>query len=244
MYYLIKCHYFYAINFSVKTTTLLLSLFIFSLGGYSQQRIRQMLILGDSHLNGDFGEYLHKKLHETKRYDIYSIAIGGAGSRHFTMTMRNHCCGYKIRETCYGEEVVPKEKIRTVEKYAAGNNEIVGKAYKGQLKNVLSAVNPEIVVIALGNNYVNDHQTLVNMIKSQSPETQIVWIGPLLRSNMEPRMTAINQVVKKNNLFLVRSDDLIGSDTLTSGHFYGKMAQNWAYKIAERMNAALYTPKK
>lgn len=227
----------------MKTLALLLFLFTCSTQIHAQQRIKQMLILGDSHLNGEFGEYLHKKLHSTKKYDIYSIAIGGAGTRHFTMTMKNHCCGYKIRETCYGEEIVPKQKIRTIEKQAAGTNEIVGKQYKGQLKNVLAYVRPDIVVIALGNNYVNDHQTLVNMIKAQSPETEIVWVGPLLRSNLAPRMAAINQVVKKNNLFFVRSDDIIGSDTLTSGHYYGKMAQNWAYKIADRMNAALYAPK-
>lgn len=202
-----------------------------------------MLILGDSHLNGEFGEYLHKKLHSTKKYDIYSIAIGGAGTRHFTMTMKNHCCGYKIRESCYGEEIPTNQKLRTLEREVTGTNEVIGKAYGGQLKNVLACLRPDIVVIALGNNYVNDHQNLVNMIKAPSPEIQIVWIGPLLRSNLAPRMMAINQVVQKNNLFFVRSDDIIGSDTLTSGHFYGKMAQNWAYKIAERMNAALYAPK-
>lgn len=198
-----------------------------------------MLILGDSHLNGAFGEFLHKKLHDGKNFDIYSIAIGGAGSRHFTMTMRNHCCGYKIRESCYGEELTPKQSVRTVEKSATGTNEVVGKAYRGQLKNVLAHIRPDIVVIALGNNYVNDHQTLVNMIKNQSPLTTIIWVGPMLRLNLEQRMIAIQQVVKKNSLFLVRSDDILGSDTLTSGHFYGKTAQNWAYKVAERMKPAL-----
>ena len=227
----------------MKTLTLLFFLFFIGQQSIAQPRIQQMLILGDSHLNGEFGEYLHKKLQSTKKYDIYSIAIGGAGSRHFTMTMRNHCCGYKIRESCYGEEYLPKQKVRTIESFPSGNNEMVGKEFNGQLKNVLSYVRPDIVVIALGNNYVNDHQTLVNMIKAQSKDIQIVWVGPLLRSNMEPRMAAIEQVVKKNNLFFVRSDDILGSDTLSSGHFYGKVAQNWAYKIAERMNAALYAPK-
>lgn len=198
-----------------------------------------MLILGDSHLNGDFGEFLHRKLHDANKYDIYSIAIGGAGSRHFTMTMRNHCCGYKIRESCYGEVIPAKSKIRTIEKNSTGTNEVVDKSHKGQLSNVLAYLCPDIVVIALGNNYVNDHQTLVNMIKAQSPHAVIIWVGPMLRSNFEQRISAINQVVKKNNLHLVRSDDIIGSDTLTMGHFYGKSAQNWAYKIADRMSKVL-----
>lgn len=218
-------------------TLCLCGLFPYTLSG--QQRIRQMLILGDSHLNGEFGEYLQKRLHETKAFDIYSIAIGGAGSRHFTMTLRNHCCGYKIRESCYGETYTAKDRIRTPEKAATGTNEIVAKPHRGQLKNVLAYLNPDVVVIALGNNYVNDHQTLVNLIKAQSAATQIIWIGPMLRMNLTERMSAINQVVKKNSLFLVRSDDILGSDTLTSGHFYGKTAQNWANKVADRMKPAL-----
>lgn len=209
----------------------------------AQPRIRQMLILGDSHLNGEFGEYLQKKLHDSKNFDIYSIAIGGAGSRHFTMTLRNHCCGYRIRESCYGETYGPKDRIRTLEKASTGTNELVAKAHKGQLKNVLAYLNPDIVVIALGNNYVNDHQTLVNLIKAQSAGTQIIWVGPMLRMNLSQRMAAIQQVVKKNSLFLVRSDDILGSDTLTSGHFYGKTAQNWANKVAERMTPALHQPQ-
>lgn len=217
----------------------LLFIGLFPFAGQSQPRIRQMLILGDSHLNGEFGEFLQKKLHENKDFDILSIAIGGAGSRHFTLTMRNHCCGFKIRETCYGETYGPKDRVRTLENAATGTNEIVGKAFRGQLKNVLAHFQPDLVVIALGNNYVNDHQNLVNMIKTQSAGAQIVWVGPMLRMNLSERMTAINQVVKKNNLFLVRSDDILGSDTLTSGHFYGKTAQNWASKVAERMKPAL-----
>ena len=230
----------------MKARTLLLILFL-SAGRHlvsgQTVHIRQMLILGDSHLNGEFGEFLQKKLHGTQPLDIYSIAIGGAGSRHFTMTMRNHCCGFKIRESCYGEALTPREKIRTLEKAASGTGEIVGKPFNGQLSGVLGHVQPDIVVIALGNNYVNDHQVLVNMIRKQSAKTSIIWIGPMLRMNLEQRMTAIEQVVKRNSLFLVRSDDLLGSDTLTSGHFYGKTAQNWADKVVERMAPALYTPR-
>ena len=236
---------FTSIILTVKTKTLLTLLLcgVIHVSPWAQPPIRQMLILGDSHLNGQFGEFLQKKLHESKAFDIYSIAIGGAGSRHFTMTMRNHCCGFRIRESCYGETYTSKDLIRTLEKASTGTNEIVGKAFKGQLKNVLAYLRPDVVVIALGNNYVNDHQTLVNMIKAQSPDTRIIWVGPMLRMNLGERMTAINQVVKKNSLFLVRSDDILGSDTLTSGHFYGTTAKNWAYKVAERMKPALHSPQ-
>ncbi|MCG9912085.1 MAG: SGNH/GDSL hydrolase family protein [Flavobacteriales bacterium] len=206
----------------------------------AQNDIKQILILGDSHLNGAFGEYLQTKLHETGRFDIYSISIGGAGTRHFTMTLKNHCCGYKIRETCSGEIINPKTKIRTVEKSNSLTNEVIGKAYKGQLKNIICDKKPDYVVICLGNNYVNDHQNLVNTIKENHPVSRIIWVGPYLRRNFTPRIKAIEQVVLKNDIFLVRSDDILGHDTLSSAHFYGKTAQNWANKVIDRMRPVLF----
>jgi len=223
----------------VKTKALFPFLLLLLCSQAFSQDIRQVLVLGDSHLNGEFGESLQRKLHDAGKYDILSIAIGGAGSRHFTMTMKNHCCGFKIRESCAGEVIPAKTKIRTIEKASTLTNEIVGKTYKGQLKNVVAQLQPQYVIVALGNNFVNDHQTLVSIIKDNAPLAKIIWVGPVLRTNFEPRIKAIEQVVNKNKLFLVRSDDIIGSDTLTSTHFYGKTAQSWAGKVVERMKPAL-----
>lgn len=206
---------------------------------YAQQPVRQILILGDSHLNGEFGEQMHRKLAELKAFDVYSISIGGAGSKHFTLPLRNHCCGYKIRESCHDEVIPVKQKVRTIEKNIVGNNEMVAKMYNGQLNKVLEYIAPKLVLIALGNNYVNDHQNLVNIIRLQAPDAKIIWIGPVLRSNMEPRLKAIDKVVAQNNILFIRSDDLVGHDTITSTHFYGKTAQNWAGKIVERLSISV-----
>ncbi len=166
-------------------------------------------------------------------YDIYSITIGGAGSRHFTMTMRNHRCGYRIRESCYGETYTSKDRIRLLEK-PPPHQRTGGQSAQRPTQNVLAYLNLDIVVIALGNNYVNDHQSLVNLIKAQSAHTQIIC-RPMLRLNLTQRMTAINQVVKKNSLFLVRSDDILGKRYPYVGPFLWKNGTKLGHKVAERM---------
>src|SRR5689334_16213018 len=97
--------------------------------------IKNVLILGDSHFVGHFGEYVHKNLHETNKYDILSVAISGAGSKHFTLTLKNFCCGYKIRYSCAGlpPEETKKSEVIILEKSSAGTNGIIGKSWKGKL---------------------------------------------------------------------------------------------------------------
>ena len=72
---------------------------------------------------------------------------------------------------------------------------------------------PEVVVIALGNNFNNSHQNLIDIIHGENPNSEIIWIGPMKRENLDKRIRAIDRVVKDNSLFFVRSDDVIGSDT-------------------------------
>ncbi|HEY8365592.1 MAG TPA: hypothetical protein VIL57_00455 [Bacteroidia bacterium] len=209
---------------------------------YSQdttQKSKSILILGDSHLVGDFGEYLHRYLYKMDKYDITSIAIGGAGSVHFTMTMKNFCCGYKIRVSKKGEVVGEKERFRTLEIQRVLTNEVVYKEYDGKLSKLVAAEKPDIVLIALGSNYVNAHQDLINIIQSNSADSKIIWIGPFLRENFQARIDAILKITNKYKIPLVRSDDIIGNDTLTTTHFYGKTASNWALKVTERLKPHL-----
>jgi lysophospholipase L1-like esterase len=203
-------------------------------------RIRQILILGDSHLNGDFGEYLQKRLHAMARYDILSIAIGGSGSRHFVLPMTNFCCGYKIRETCYGEIIPDRERIRTIEKNTAYSGEVVAKAFRGRLSRVLSHYSPDIVILALGSNNTNAHQELVSIIRKYSSSCPIIWIGPFNRSKVQDRIRLILETIRRNpDMYYVKSEDILGHDTLTSGHFYGKSAMKWAQTVTERMKPLL-----
>jgi hypothetical protein len=205
--------------------------------------VRRIMIIGDSHLMGYFGESLQLTLHAAGHYDILSIAIGGAGSRNFTMTMRNNCCGYKIRESFYDETFDKKNRIRTLEACNYLSGEIVGKIYKGQLSSVLHQFDPHIVIIALGHNYINDHQNLINIFFNYSKTMNIVWVGPFLNRGISQQMYAINKVVQQNNLFLVRSDDIIGSDTASCAHYYGRAVDKWTAKVVDRMAPVIHAPE-
>jgi hypothetical protein len=206
--------------------------------------IKNVLILGDSHFVGHFGEYLHENLHETNKYDILSVAISGAGSKHFTLTLKNFCCGYKIRYSCAGmhPEENKKTEVIILEKSSAGNNGIIGKAWKGNLPVLMSSWMPDLVVFSLGSNNVNSHQALVDIIRNYHPSIPIIWIGPFKRKGNLDRYKLIEKTVKDNaNIHLVRSDDILGHDTITMAHYYGKTAQKWANKVTERMKPILST---
>jgi len=199
------------------------------------QYVRRILILGDSHFLGSFGEMFHRNLHETEQFDILSIAIGGAGSRNYTMTMRNNCCGYTIRES-FHDELIPKNgRLRRIEGSNTLSGELVGKPFGGRVEKVVEHIDPHILIIALGHNYINDHQNLIDLIFSYNPNITVVWVAPFRNRQINRQLHDINKVVKQNSIFLIRSDDIIGSDTAGCAHFYGRAAQNWADKVAERM---------
>lgn len=200
--------------------------------------VKNVLILGDSHFVGHFGEYVHKNLHETNKYDIFSIAISGAGSKHFTLTLKNFCCGYKIRYSCAGEKPADDKKSSVVilEKSSAGNNGVIGKTWNGKLPEMMKYWMPDIVVFSLGSNNVNSHQSLVDIVRSYQPAIPIIWIGPFKRKGNADRYKLIEKTIKDNdNIHLVRSDDILGHDTITMAHYYGKVAQKWANKVTDRM---------
>lgn len=201
--------------------------------------VQRVLILGDSHVLGFFGEQLQRKIHESGTFDILSFAIGGAGSRNYTMTMRNNCCGYKIRESYWNEDISGKKPIRVIESCNYLSEELIGKKYKGRIQNVLKQYDPHVIVIALGHNYINDHQNLVNLIYSYNQNIEIVWVAPFKNRYIDRQMYSIQQVVKNNPVFLVRSDDIIGSDTAVCAHYSGRAVTNWATKVVERMQPVL-----
>ncbi len=197
---------------------------------------KSVLILGDSHLMGAFGEHLHRKLHELGNLNIMSVAVGGAGSLHFTKTMKNFCCGYKIRSTCYDLIITPKQSIPVIEFSNTKTDELIAKFASGNIEQLVRLINPDVVMIALGSNFSNAHKDLVKNITQTNHSTAIMWIGPFMRKNFEPRIAAINKTMKEyNQICLFRSDDIIGHDTIGSYHYYGRKAQIWAETIIERM---------
>lgn len=214
---------------------------LLSLPGYS---VKNVLILGDSHFVGHFGEYVHKNLHETNKYDILSVAISGAGSKHFTLVLKNFCCGYKIRYSCAGlsEDESKKNEVMIIEKSSTGTNTLIGKTWKGKLPVLIDNWKPDLVVFSLGSNNVNSHQSLVDIIRSYQASIPIVWIGPFKRKGNSERYKLIEKTIKDNeNIHLVRSDDILGHDTITMAHYYGKTAQKWANKVTDRMKPILTT---
>ena len=222
-----------------KATLVFLLLFIwFILPSFA---IKNLLILGDSHFVGHFGEYVHKNLHETDKYDILSIAISGAGSKHFTMTLKNFCCGYKIRQSCAGKGDGSKSEVIILEKSSSGTNGIIGKNWKGKLPAMISFWMPDIVIFSLGSNNVNSHQALIDIVRSYHYTIPIIWIGPFKRKGNSERYRLIERTVNENeNVHLVRSDDILGHDTITMAHYYGKTALKWANKVTERMKPILF----
>ena len=222
-----------------KKLLLLLSLSWLSFPAFA---IKNVLILGDSHFVGHFGEYVHENLHEINKYDVLSVAISGAGSKHFTLTLKNFCCGYKIRYSCAGEgqEDDKNAGVVVLEKSSSGTNAVIGKTWKGKLPLLLTYWMPDLVIFSLGSNNVNSHQDLVDIVRSYQSAIPIIWIGPFKRKGNTERYKLIEKTMKDNeNIHLVRSDDILGHDTITMAHYYGKTAQKWANKVTERMKPIL-----
>ncbi|MBL0912660.1 MAG: hypothetical protein IBJ09_09835 [Bacteroidia bacterium] len=199
----------------------------------------RVLIIGDSHLVGDFGEYLHRKIHKLDMFDVISLGIGGAGTMHFTQTLKNFCCGYKIRESRKGEIIADKAKVRVLERSGVYTGEVILKNHGGKLGSYLKVLLPDYLIIALGSNYTNAHDDLIKIIQTNAPSTHIIWVGPFRRSRFSERIDPIIRTTTKYKIPLVRSDDVVGNDTLTSAHFYGKTALRWAEKVTERLKPHL-----
>jgi len=219
-----------------KTTILILSLsWITGLQAFTEPK--SILVLGDSHMKGYFGEFFHKKLHNEGRFFILNVAIGGAGTKTFTHDqLRSTCCGYRVRYTCPESKLKEKEWIPVLESGEDSEDRLICRVYGSSLYLVLQKFKPDLVIIALGSNYYNAHYELIRILENYKSEIPIVWVGPYNRKNADLRYSAIERVMEnKPNGLLVRSDDILGSDTLTQKHFVGKTARFWAHTVVDRM---------
>jgi hypothetical protein len=219
-----------------KTIFFILAISIFaSASAYTEPR--SILVLGDSHMKGYFGEFFHKKLHSEGRFFILNVAIGGAGTKTFTHDqLRSTCCGYRVRYTCPESKLKDKEWIPTLESCEDSEDRLICKVYGSTLAMVLQKFKPDLVIIALGSNYYNAHGELLRIIETYKINIPFVWVGPYNRVNADMRYDAIyDALAYRNNGILVRSDDILGSDTLTQKHFVGKTAKMWAHTVVDRM---------
>lgn len=215
------------------------SLLVVPLGALCLQA-QTVLVIGGSHLVGDFGEYFHREIHKLNRYDVLSLGIGGAGSLHFTSTLKNHCCGYKFWESCRGEKLSKGQKIGVLEEGKGVDGRMILPGFHSQLGEVLQAYRPEVVVVSLSSNNVNAHGDLLRLTKRHCPGARIAWVGPFLRLGLEQRLRAIQAAVNREpSAILIHSDDILGHDTLKTAHFTGPMARKWAAAVVDRLKLTL-----
>lgn len=215
--------------------SILAILFFAEASAYTEPK--SILVLGDSHMKGYFGEFFHKKLHSEGRYFILNIAIGGAGTKTFTHDqLRSTCCGYRVRYTCPESKLKEKDWIPVLESSEDAEDRTICKVYGSTLLMVLQKFKPDLVIIALGSNYYNAHGELLRILETYKYNIPFVWVGPYNRVNADIRYDAIyDALAYRPNGILVRSDDILGSDTLTQKHFVGKTAKMWAHTVVERM---------
>jgi hypothetical protein len=203
----------------------------------AQTNINSVLILGDSYLKGHFGAFLQKEIHDSGKYDVLSIAIGGAGSKTFLPPMKNSCCGYRIRQTCAGVDLVKTQKITEVkipilERAERPTNKIIMNLYGGDLNAILEVYHPLAVILVLGANKINAHKELLAIIKSYDANIPIIWIGPFDEKTSAERYTLIKKALKnQSNCMLVQSDSIVKKLKITPEHFYGTEAKKLAKAI-------------
>jgi hypothetical protein len=213
-----------------------LALFVFvaALPGFCQDSIKNVLIIGDSHLKGHFGEHLHRTLNDKKTYDVMSIAIGGAGSQTFFPKMQNLCCGYRVRESCAGTVIPEKGNVPVLERAEKPTGYIL-KNYSASLKNVLCGWQPDAIIIVLGSNWLNAHQQLLDTIKTFDSLTPVIWVGPFDKREKDGRYTAIETAMKNyRQATLIKGCELLGTKVEKVTHFSGKKAKTLASSIIEK----------
>lgn len=98
-------------------------------------QVKNVLLLGDSHLKGYFGEYSQRELYETRKYNILSVAIRGVGLLSFTISLQNTCCGYKVRMTCAGDSI--KKDVPYIERTDKASDDLFLKQFGSRLTTIL-----------------------------------------------------------------------------------------------------------
>lgn len=134
-----------------------------------------IVVIGDSNMVGSFGDSLHKEMASWKEADVISISIGGGNATYYNRTMKNICCGYKVRSSSKDSDSVKIHSSRGTKDSA-----VILPEYGGSLFTLIEKKKPIMVVIALGSNADSNvnHNTLVTKIHNYNPDVPIYWVGP------------------------------------------------------------------
>lgn len=230
----------------MRVRFIILVLFFFiSSSAQSQTSIKSILIIGDSYLKGHLGAFLQKEMHEKGKYDILSIAIGGAGSKTFLPPMKNKCCGYRVRQTCAGMTLnktkkVTEVKIPILERAEKPTTGTVMNLFKGDLNLIMDMYKPDATILILGANNINAHEELLAIIKSYDNYNPIIWIGPFNTKNSASRYSSIENALNKyNDCLLVKSDTIVSNLKIKPSHFYGSEAKKLAKALFQQFESFL-----
>lgn len=194
-------------------------------------------MLGDSHMVGYFGEHLQRHLHQLGSFHILSVAIGGAGSQTFAVSeLKNACCGYRIRRTWADDSIGYSSEIRVVDGLPRANFKAIGRTWSRNLDSLMVYWQPNIVVVELGNNRIDNHAGLLQKIRKYKPYIPIYWLSPFLRSGLQSRIASIQRVLAKDeNALMVPAWDLAGHDTLSTFHMSSIRARRVTERLAQRI---------
>jgi hypothetical protein len=205
-----------------------------------------VLMLGDSHMVGYFGEHLQRYLHQKGAFHILSVAIGGAGSYTFAApVLKNTCCGYRIRRTWADDSIGYNSPIRVVSGALRANHMAIGNSWNKNIDSLLQYWQPDLIVVELGNNRIDNHAGLIQKIRAVRPHSPIYWIGPFLRPGLAQRVAGIQKALKQdNNALLIPAWDLAGHDTLASFHMPSAKARKASERLASRICDTLHVRQK
>jgi hypothetical protein len=227
---------------------------------------KDILIIGDSHVNGKFGSHLHNSL--AKKYsdrNVLTISIGGAGQRPFNNTMASVCCGAKVR-------LSNGERNEVIQQYnKKGDHLILFKEHQGDLFSVMQEFNFKTLILNLTNNSYSAKHEIPKYIKLMEKFkahgiAQVNWITPFLRTNLKRRLDIIHgtaghfqqictfqppnisrygeqsgfdfKIIYGHNEDLLRAG--IGGPQIRSTHYHDERALIWADHVLERLTILDY----
>ena len=153
--------------------TLVIGFFLCSTAGFGVD----VLVLGDSHMYGKFGQTLHEEISRKIKGNVLSIASCPAAPKTYTEKTIKAVCGLKVRQSFYSHQ-----KFTTPPK-------VIKKGVKTKIRNLgyyLNRLRPAVVVVALGTNMGNlsssriakSTRDFIRYVRAHKPSPKIVWIGP------------------------------------------------------------------
>lgn len=132
-------------------------------------RVPTILVLGDSHTYGQFGQRLHERLAAEGTHAVVSQAAGGATTETYLEEKPEALVGYRMRESARGEHV-PRETAHGL------------RGPLVPLDALLAKHDPDIVVVALGTNrprapVTDSGEALLKRLVRERGRS-VLWVGP------------------------------------------------------------------